>query len=100
MKLSDLRPCFFCSGRVTPIVIEIKASRHFIRPIEANQALGLAQYFQGNLALAEAFTGHADVTVQIEPEVSVLACGDCFAEKLSAVYDMLLSQPMEGVVNA
>jgi hypothetical protein len=55
MKLSELRPCDQCGGKLAPSFYVLRLSIALISPTATNQVLGLAQYFQGNLGLAEVF---------------------------------------------
>lgn len=69
MKLSDLRPCANCGdplfGERVASAYMLKASQILIDAKAANETLGLARYFQGNMKLAELFSPGNDREVMI-----------------------------------
>jgi hypothetical protein len=65
MKLSELRPCDVCGGKLAPSFYVLRMSIALISPTPTNQVLGLAQYFQGNLGLAEVFAPESDQAVVV-----------------------------------
>jgi len=81
MKLSDLRPCDNCNGKLAPIFYILKMSVAVINPTKTNQTLGLAQQFQGNLVLAEVMGVGGEIAIGSEtnPELEeiILLCNDC-----------------------
>lgn len=95
MKLSELKPCAGCGG---PLMInrqDIRINQFFVvdssmamlDPKSANQTLGLAQYFQGNLQLAEIMGPAAETAVRVagdlDPKLKdrVFICFECFYGK-------------------
>lgn len=60
MKLSNLRPCDNCGGKIAPLFYVVRTSIAVINPDAANETLGLTQMFRGSLSLAEAFSSKPD----------------------------------------
>lgn len=100
MKLSELKPCAGCGG---PLLVKhigqwyvVRSSMAILNPQAANQTLGLAQFFQGSMALAEAFSPAVNDAVIIcgdkEPALldEVHLCFECF-------YGKPLGMLLEGV---
>lgn len=86
MKLSELRPCASCGGKLTPMWYVIRVSHALINPTAGNQVLGLTQMFGGNLALAEVMAPETDcvlITGDKEPSLmtEIHICQDCFLMK-------------------
>lgn len=88
MKLSELKPCANCGGKIAPIWYVVRISQAMIKPKEGNQVLGLMQVLGGSLALAETMApeahcvlvmGDADPTLMAE----VAICQDCFLMKFT-----------------
>lgn len=83
MKLSELKPCAHCGGKLPPVWYLVKVSQCMLDPQATNQTLGLAQMFQGNLALAEVMGARPDEAVKIvADELGVdwdrlFLCQDC-----------------------
>jgi len=65
MKLSELRPCDVCGGKLAPNFYVLRMSIALISSTPTNQVLGLAQYFRGNLGLAEVFAPESDQAVVV-----------------------------------
>jgi len=63
MKLSQLRPCDVCGGKIAPSFYVVRTSIALFKPQATQQTLGLAQYFGGNLGLAEIFSPDEDAVV-------------------------------------
>ena len=83
MKLSELKPCAQCGGKITPIWYVIRVSQAMIKPGAGNQVLGLMQILGGSLALAETMAPEADcVLVMGDQEPSLMTelhiCQECF----------------------
>lgn len=87
MKLSELRPCDYCGGPLTgkdkrcPVFHVIDRRLATIDPVEANQVLGMTQYFQGALGLAE-IMGPADPVKVSYVTETALVCNDCAIARL------------------
>jgi hypothetical protein len=88
MKLSELKPCAICKGKITPMWYVLRFSQAMINPKAGNQVLGMAQYFGGisALHLAEAMSpepdcvmifGDADKNLMTEVHI----CQECFLMK-------------------
>ena len=91
MKLSDLRPCDACGGKLKSDMAAgfyvVRFSLAMFKPQAANQVLGLTQIFQGALRLAEAMAPEADVVMVCGDEepalmTELLVCMDCFLKPL------------------
>lgn len=85
MKLSELKPCEDCGGKIAPIFAVVKARRLLIDHDAANRVLALSQMFGRNLLLAETMGDVNEVTVQLDDREIVL-CQDCFLGRLGDVY--------------
>lgn len=83
MKLSELKPCACCGGKLPPIWWILKGSLCAVDRQAANETLGLAQMFQGNLALAEVMGAQPDNAVVVQgdkqPDAwsTIFLCMDC-----------------------
>lgn len=82
MKLSELRPCDNCGGKVFPNFYVIRISQAFIMP-SAQQTLGLMTMFNGNLGLAETFSPAPDAVKVLGDEekalmTELIVCQDCY----------------------
>lgn len=85
MKLSELRPCDNCGQKIAPLFYVARVSQAMVMPA-ANQVLGMTQYFNGNLALAEMFAPEDEVVKVFGEEKKelmdeLLLCSDCACEK-------------------
>ena len=83
MKLSQLRPCASCKGKLAPVWYVIRVSQAMLKPCATNQVLGLAQMFGGSLSLAETMAPESDcVLVMGDQEPSLMTeihvCQECF----------------------
>lgn len=104
MKLSEIRPCDSCGGKIAPVFYVIRMSPAVVNSSAVNQILGLNQYFGGNaLDLAEAMSPEPEVVKIAMDEkehkqltVELRICQDCYikpislaqlAEKRAAVID-------------
>lgn len=89
MKLSELKPCAVCGGLLGPIWTVIRVSPALVQPRAANQVLGLAQMFNGNLGLAEVFAPNdSPVVIAMDKKehrdcmTELHVCKECAAMKL------------------
>lgn len=88
MRLSELRPCDYCGGALTgkdgrcPVFHVVDRRLATIDPREANQVLGLTQYFQGALGLAEIMGPLSDPVKVSYVNETALVCNDCAIAKL------------------
>lgn len=90
MKLSELRPCDACGGKLKSDMAAgfyvVRFSLAIFKPQAVNQVLGLTQMFGGALGLAEAMAPESDVVIVAgdqEPQLmnELLVCMDCFLMK-------------------
>lgn len=83
MKLSEIRPCDNCGGKIVPMFYVVRFSVAMFAPRATNEMLGLTQMFGGSLQLAEVM-GADPEAVKIagdeEPALwtDLLICQDCF----------------------
>lgn len=82
MKLSELHPCDHCHGALDQHFYVVKVTHAFINARATNEVLGLNQFFQGGLKLAETFAPNDNpVAVAGEFDKSLwdelLLCRDC-----------------------
>lgn len=85
MKLSELKPCAVCKGKLTPIWYVVRISMAMLKPTAANGVLGLQQML-GSLALAEAMAPEPDCVLVMGDEEPALmteinVCQQCFLMK-------------------
>ena len=79
MKLSELTPCVRCRGPLPPIWQTVRVSITMLDRQATNQTLGLAQFFQGNLALAEAMGCSSGQEIVEAPSPATFhLCQQCF----------------------
>jgi hypothetical protein len=85
MRLSDLRPCDNCGGKIYPMFYVVRSSIVILNADQANKTLGLARFFGGGapgLAMAEVMGPEAD-NVRIGGDVhkelwtEIYLCQDC-----------------------
>ncbi len=86
MKLSELKPCAVCHGKIVPTWYVVRISQAILKPNAANETLGLMQMFGGSLALAEAMSSHSDCVAVFGDEdknlmTEVNVCQNCFLMK-------------------
>ena len=86
MKISDLRPCAVCKGKLPPMWYVIRFSMAFLDRASASQVLGLSEMFGGHLALAEVFAPSPETVVvgmDRDPNLmtEVFICQACFLDK-------------------
>lgn len=63
MKLSQVRPCDNCGQKIAPIFYVLRISQAMFLQTQTNQILGMAQYFQGALGLAEIMSSDAEAVM-------------------------------------
>jgi hypothetical protein len=95
MKLSDLRSCDICKGKLMQLpqsrpFYVFKLTRCLLDPTKTNQVLGLTQTFQGHLGLAEAMAPSDDPVTEIPSPATVLVCIDC-------AFDATITRLMEAI---
>jgi hypothetical protein len=84
MKLSEIRPCDSCGGKIAPIFYQVRVSMAFFKERAVNATLGLNQIFGGRaLALAEAMSPDPECVViasDQEPslETVLILCQNCY----------------------
>lgn len=85
MKVSELRPCDKCHGRIAPHFYVVRLSQALIRPAAINQFMGMHQFFGGraSMALVENFAPEADKAAVVfgddDPTLmtELYLCQDC-----------------------
>lgn len=87
MKLSELRPCDKCGGKIAPVFYVVRVSLAVVTPA-ANTTLGLNQMFHGNLALAEVFTSEPHpVKVAGDEDLNLMTelfiCQNCYVGEVN-----------------
>lgn len=85
MKLSELRPCDKCGGKLVPTFYVVRFSQALFNAKHANAVIGLNTIFGGRaLALAETMAPGADEAVLVfgdkekQLETELLICEECF----------------------
>lgn len=87
MKLSDIRPCDQCGGKIAPMFYVVKSSIAMFNRNAVNEQLGLVQMFGGGgagIALAEVMGAHGNDVVMIAGDedeqlwFEFYLCQDCF----------------------
>lgn len=86
MKLSELKPCAVCKGKLFPFWYVVRVSMAMAKPGSSNQVLGLMQMFGGSLALAETMAPDPDCVMVMGDENPSLMnelhiCQECFLMK-------------------
>lgn len=76
MKISELKPCDVCGGKIAPIFYRVTVEQMMINAQVVNQVVGLATMFGGALGIAEIFAPSDDAAVKLQ-ENTVTLCGDC-----------------------
>lgn len=97
MKLSELRPCDKCGGKIAPVFYVVRVSLAIVTPA-ANTTLGLNQMFRGNLALAEVFTSEphpVKVAGDEDPNLmtELFLCQNCYVGEVNLA---MLAEKVEG----
>ena len=72
MKLSDVRPCDVCGGKVSPLFYVLRVSQAIFNAQAANEVLGLTTMVGGSLDLAEAMAPQPEVIMVLGDEVPAL----------------------------
>jgi len=91
MRLSDLRPCDKCGGKIAPSFYVLRFSIALFNRNATNQVLGMAQVMVGNLGLAEMFSPDSDdaVTVAMDSKQhkilmdEVFLCQSCYMRPIN-----------------
>lgn len=88
MKISDLKPCAVCKGKIVPIWYVIRISQAILNPGAARSTLGLVQHFggiekAGALAIAEAMSPEPDCVMIFGDKdaglmTEIFVCQKCF----------------------
>lgn len=83
MKLSQIRPCDNCRGKIAPVFYVFRISQAIFTP-EANRTLAMMQYLGGNVELGELFAPGSDDAVVVmgdkekELMLELFICQQCF----------------------
>jgi hypothetical protein len=90
VKLSELRPCDKCGGKIAPIFYVVRFSIAVFDQRKMNTNLGLTQMFQGSVRLAEVFSPDPEVgVVAMDSQATKLLmtelfiCNDCYSADLN-----------------
>ena len=86
----EIRPCDFCKGPITPFFYVFDVSMAVVNAPNANELLGMHQFFQGkSLEMAALFSpGSREMaTILNDPEsrTRLYCCQDCLTKKLGCV---------------
>lgn len=77
MKLSELRPCALCGGKVYPIFYRVRVEQVMVDVGKVNQVLGLNHVLGGKaLGVAEAMSPVDEVTFEVGSKEAIL-CQEC-----------------------
>lgn len=89
MKLSQLRPCDVCGGKIAPSLYVLRMSIALFKPQATNEVLGLTQIFQGALGLAEVFAPDDDAVIVAMDDKEYrelmhefFICSDCYMKPI------------------
>lgn len=77
MKLSELKPCDKCGGKIAPVFYVVNMQQVMIDAVAANRTLALNQMFGGALGLAENMSPDDSVT-QVLNQKRAIICQECF----------------------
>lgn len=88
MKLSELRPCSFCGGKIAPLFYVLEMKFALVGAGAANRVFGLAAILGGlsaqALRIAEAMSPDADTAVVVSEEPGtnhkLFLCQNCFMD--------------------
>jgi len=92
MKLSDIRPCDNCGGKLVPIFYFSKISLAVFSPKAVNEVMGMTQFFGGGsagLRLAEMMGASAEEAIKIVGEeehtlwTDIYLCQECIVEPIN-----------------
>jgi hypothetical protein len=91
MKISDLRPCFFCSGNIVPLFYLVRISAAIVLPKAAHRVVELTEIMGGMantsaLHVAESLAPDADCVKILGDEerdlmTQLCICQECFTTK-------------------
>lgn len=86
-KLSEIKPCAVCKGKIVPTWYVLRISQAMLRPSAVNSTMGIAQMFggidrPGALAIAEVMSPDPDcimVLGDLKPELmlEIYVCQNC-----------------------
>ena len=81
-KLSQIRPCDFCGGKIAPIFFVVQVKHAAFNARACNQTLALAQGFGLGLGIAEAMGARADEAVVVLEEgcTELFVCNNCYCK--------------------
>lgn len=86
MRLSELRPCDNCGGKLVPHFYILKYSLVLINQREANVTLAMAENF-GSLEIAEVMTPGREIKIAGEENAELWSklfiCQNCFMRPLN-----------------
>lgn len=82
MKLSELKPCAVCGGKIAPLFYRITSEQILIDAGAANRTLGLFTMFGGRAMNLVETMGMDDSVVTVLQSNSMLLCPDCAYEMM------------------
>ena len=91
MKVSELRPCDNCGGKIAPVFTVVRFSQALINAEAVNQFIGIHRFFGGRAgpALVANFAPASDDAALIfgdkdkALETELLICQDCFTGEIN-----------------
>lgn len=100
MKLSELKPCASCDGKLVPIWYVVRISQATLNPSATNSTLGLVQHFgglgnAGALAVAEAMSPDSDCVMVLGDKEPSLMTELAICQKCALMKDLNIGVLME-----
>ena len=80
MKITDIKPCQLCKGKIAPVFHKIIVTQHMIQAGPVNRFLGLSQML-GSGRWATVMGADEDVDVEITRHEMII-CQECFLYKM------------------
>jgi len=87
MKLTEIRPCDSCGGKIAPQFYVLRLSLAMFKPSAVNSTMGIAQ-ITGSLAIAETLSPDPEVVTVMGDEdkrlwMELYLCPDCCMKDLN-----------------
>lgn len=104
MKLSELKPCAACKGKLVPIWYVVRVTQAMVNASVANEVLSLVMRFGANdagLAVAEAMAPEPDCVMILGDKEKALMtelhiCQSCFIDKFSDLAVLVEKERCDG----
>lgn len=80
MKLSELRPCDACGGKLSLTFFRVTVEHHVINPGEVRKRAAMDVMFPGAPALAAVMHGDQDDATQPATTSTMILCTDCLCK--------------------